>query len=146
MSPGIKAIQALAKMGYRTLLEAGDICLRWDAKGQPDLDQMQPLLDTIKANKTEVLDFLGSCSLCSHFVAKEIEPDYAAFCLWWGEGLLAQNPSCKEYQEGQVPAEPISCPRCGGVVFCPDLEGKGRCLACDWEYLTSIYPGLKFKT
>lgn len=35
------------------------------------------------------------------------------------------------------------CPRCGGVAFCPDLEEKSRCLACDWEYLTSIYPGLR---
>jgi hypothetical protein len=35
------------------------------------------------------------------------------------------------------------CPRCGGVVFCPDPEEKSRCLACDWEYLTSIYPDIK---
>lgn len=34
------------------------------------------------------------------------------------------------------------CPRCGGVVFCPDLEGKDRCMACDWEELARMYPGL----
>ena len=35
------------------------------------------------------------------------------------------------------------CPRCGGVVFCPDLDGQRRCLSCDWEYLRCIYPALK---
>jgi hypothetical protein len=34
------------------------------------------------------------------------------------------------------------CPRCGGMVFCPDLEGVSRCLACEWDYLATIYPGL----
>ena len=34
------------------------------------------------------------------------------------------------------------CPRCGGVVFCPDLDGKDRCLACDWQELARMYPGL----
>lgn len=34
------------------------------------------------------------------------------------------------------------CPRCGGVAFCPDLDGKERCLACDWEELARMYPGL----
>jgi ribosomal protein S27AE len=34
------------------------------------------------------------------------------------------------------------CPRCGGVAFCTDLEGKSRCLACDWTEMTKMYPGL----
>jgi hypothetical protein len=34
------------------------------------------------------------------------------------------------------------CPRCGGVVFCPDLEGKDLCLSCDWGELVRMYPGL----
>jgi hypothetical protein len=37
------------------------------------------------------------------------------------------------------------CPRCGGVAFCPDLEGKDRCIACDWEDLVRMYPGLREK-
>lgn len=35
------------------------------------------------------------------------------------------------------------CPKCGGVVFCPDLEGVSRCLACDWDLLARQYPGLR---
>jgi DNA primase len=34
------------------------------------------------------------------------------------------------------------CPRCGGVVFIPDPEGRSLCSSCEWEYLTEVYPGL----
>ncbi len=34
------------------------------------------------------------------------------------------------------------CPRCGGVVFCSDYEGRPLCLGCDWETLVELYPGL----
>jgi hypothetical protein len=37
------------------------------------------------------------------------------------------------------------CPRCGGVVTCPDHEGRPLCLGCDWETLVRLYPGLKQK-
>jgi ribosomal protein S27AE len=35
------------------------------------------------------------------------------------------------------------CPRCGGVVSCPDYERRPMCLACDWAELTEIYPALR---
>ena len=34
------------------------------------------------------------------------------------------------------------CPRCGGCCFCPDYEGRPLCLACYWEELVGLYPGL----
>lgn len=37
------------------------------------------------------------------------------------------------------------CPRCGGVATCPDYEGRSLCLACDWETLKELYPGLAVK-
>jgi hypothetical protein len=37
------------------------------------------------------------------------------------------------------------CPRCGGVCFVPDYDGKRLCLGCDWDYLVTIYPGLRVK-
>jgi len=37
------------------------------------------------------------------------------------------------------------CPRCGGVCFCPDLEGVSRCLACDWGLLLKEFPALNRK-
>jgi hypothetical protein len=34
------------------------------------------------------------------------------------------------------------CPRCGGVAYCPDYEGRPLCLACDWEQLVRLYPAM----
>jgi hypothetical protein len=34
------------------------------------------------------------------------------------------------------------CPRCGGVVTCPDYEGRLLCLGCDWDRLVELYPGM----
>jgi hypothetical protein len=34
------------------------------------------------------------------------------------------------------------CPRCGGMMFIPDLEGQDQCASCDWRLLIEIYPGL----
>jgi len=35
------------------------------------------------------------------------------------------------------------CPRCGGTMFIPDIEGHDLCAACDWLLLIELYPGLK---
>ena len=37
------------------------------------------------------------------------------------------------------------CPRCGGCCFAPDYERRPLCLACDWETLIELYPGLRMK-
>lgn len=37
------------------------------------------------------------------------------------------------------------CPMCGGCCFVPDYEGQSLCLACDWETLIELYPGLRMK-
>ncbi len=37
------------------------------------------------------------------------------------------------------------CPKCGGCAFCPDYEGRPLCLACDWNLLAELYPGLGVK-
>jgi hypothetical protein len=37
------------------------------------------------------------------------------------------------------------CPKCGGVATCPDYEGRPLCLACDWETIINLYPGLQQK-
>ena len=35
------------------------------------------------------------------------------------------------------------CPKCGGMMFIPDPEGRDLCASCDWHLLTELYPGLK---
>lgn len=49
----------------------------------------------------------------------------------------------KEHKEEVLFFLRCCCPRCGGIVFMPDLEGQDLCAACDWHLLTELYPGLR---
>jgi len=51
---------------------------------------------------------INSCVECPQYVAKEIEPELPAFCLYWGEGLLIDNPICRPLKEGRVPNERVT--------------------------------------
>jgi hypothetical protein len=51
---------------------------------------------------------IKSCSECSQYVVKEIEPELPAFCLYWKEGLMLESPACRNYKEGRIPEEPVS--------------------------------------
>ncbi|MEW6386323.1 MAG: hypothetical protein AB1491_02245 [Thermodesulfobacteriota bacterium] len=96
MTPVIKAIHTLAKMGFKVWVEGDELCLRYEGQKSLDWGQVDVLVEMVKRHKQEALYFV------------------------------------KSY-----------CPRCGGVVFIPDYEGVGRCLACERDYLTELYPGLK---
>ena len=98
MNPGIEAARKLTYLGYRFTVNGETIKAKFDGQGEPDPDQVRPLLQTVKAHKPEVIDFL------------------------------------KSY-----------CPKCGGVVTCPDYEGRPLCLMCDWEELVRLYPDLKVR-
>lgn len=78
-------VMKLTELGFRFRLDGAGVKVRFEGGTRPDLDQVKPLLQAVKAQNAEVREFLR--------------------CF---------------------------CPRCGGVVFCPDLEGRSRCLACDW--------------
>jgi hypothetical protein len=95
-NPGIAAAHKLALMGYRFTLQGENILVDYQASGEPDPDQVMPLLDLLREHKDEVLFFLR-----------------------------------------------CYCPRCGGMMFIPDLEGQDLCAACDWHLLIELYPGLK---
>jgi hypothetical protein len=51
---------------------------------------------------------IKSCAECPQYVVKEIEPEFPAFCLYWGEGLLADTSTCRPLKEGQVPKERVT--------------------------------------
>lgn len=53
---------------------------------------------------------IKSCVECPQYVVKEIEPELPAFCLYWGEGVLLDNPICRNYKEGrpEAPVSPLS--------------------------------------
>ncbi len=95
MNEGIHAIHKLAQLGYRVWVEGTHIRMQYEREGEPDPEQVTPLMGQVKHHKDEVLFFL------------------------------------KCY-----------CPRCGGVVSCPDHEGRPLCLKCDWDKLVKLYPGM----
>ncbi len=96
MNAGIRALNTLTRLGYRTWLEGESIRLKWEGPGEPSPAQVKPLLEAVKTHKPEVVGFLR-----------------------------------------------CYCPKCGGVVFCSDYEGRGLCLRCDWQTLTEIFPALR---
>jgi hypothetical protein len=77
MNPGVFAIDALARMGYRPLLEGEDIYLKWQGQGHPNPEQVRPLLAMLKTHKAEAIAYLAekskvtervlSCFECGHF-------------------------------------------------------------------------------
>jgi hypothetical protein len=142
IQPG-DAVTALARLGFCFRLAGEAIKVRYIGLEKPDQDHIALLLESIKSHKAEVLKILASCAGCPQYMAREIEAGFPSFCLYWGEGLLINNPVCRDYREKRVSSVTVCCLRCGGVVSCPDLGGQSRCLSCDWDYLTSIYSGLK---
>lgn len=56
---------------------------------------------------------ITSCVECPQYAVKEIEPELPAYCLYWGEGLLLNNPICRHHKIGRVPGEPVSAPSDG---------------------------------
>jgi len=144
---GIQAINTLARMGFRAWVEGQEICLQHEAPGNPDPGLVQPLVALVKEHKAEVLAHLKGqanpyCRECPQYLPRQIHPDGEAWCLWHQDTLTEDNPSCQDYRNGRVPMETVCCTRCGGVIFTPDYDGNSLCLACDWEELTRLYPGL----
>jgi hypothetical protein len=68
-----------------------------------------------------------SCIDCPQYVAKEIELELPAFCLYWKEGLMLASPTCRNYKEGRIPEEPVS-PLSGLETAAPhDQAGSADC-------------------
>lgn len=39
---------------------------------------------------------------CPQYMIEELEKGFPAFCFYYQEGLLIDNPICREYREGKV--------------------------------------------
>lgn len=64
-NPGIEAVRKLAHLGYRFTLNGDFISAKYHGSGPPNLDTVQPLFETVRAHKAEVLYFLKSyCPCC----------------------------------------------------------------------------------
>jgi hypothetical protein len=71
---------------------------------------------------------IESCVDCPQYVAKEIEPELPAFCLYWKEGLMLESQTCHNHKEGRIPEEPVS-PLSGLETAAPhgDQAGSADC-------------------
>jgi hypothetical protein len=49
----------------------------------------------------------------------------------------------RQHKSGVADFLRCHCPRCGGCCFIPDYEGRSLCMACDWQILIELYPGLR---
>jgi len=88
MTTGIRAIHALAKMGYRAWAEGQEVHLRYEGPGLPDPAEVAPLVKLVKRHKQEVRSFLKSfCARCGGVV---FAPDYEGrpLCLGCDWGTL----------------------------------------------------------
>lgn len=79
---------------------SSNISSNWD-------EQPEPQSDPSTSHSDHVAEIM-SCAACPQYVAKEIEPGLPAFCLYWGEGLLIDNPICRLLQESLIPTEPVT--------------------------------------
>ena len=87
-TPGIMAVRTLARMGYQFMVNGQTIKAKYGGPGKPDLDAVRPLLETVRANKSEAIYFLKSyCPRCGGCC---FAPDYEgrSHCLACDWGLL----------------------------------------------------------
>jgi hypothetical protein len=68
MKPG-EVVVRLAAMGYRFELRGDKVRYEWQGPGAPDPGTVRPLLETVKAHKDEVREFLRCyCPKCGGIV------------------------------------------------------------------------------
>jgi len=56
---GVEAVKKLASLGYRFELAGDRVRYQYQGPGEPDPAQVRPLLETVKANKPDVLVYLS---------------------------------------------------------------------------------------
>ncbi len=119
MSPSLEALEALRELcsqGCQAWVEEDNIKLRFEGLSKRDLAKMWPLLGLLKAHKAEVMGYLKtqtldmpSCNSCPWCVDNpwSLYPDIPKWCGYRWDGLLADNPQCRDRLEGRVPAPRI---------------------------------------
>jgi len=121
MNPGVEAVRKLAHLGYRFVVNGETIKARHEGPGDPDPGQVRPLLETVKAHKSEVLAYLSkpvpperilTCYECCHFrpAANSPNPTQA-----WGH--------CRKRNTGRYGVAMA----CGAVLTSPDRPGEAIC-------------------
>lgn len=107
-NPGIEAVRALAHMGYRFTLSGETIKAKYHGPGKPDPAQVRPLLETVKANKPDVLAYLSkpatgervlNCADCGFHEYQGPNPRQGwGRCTFKGKGCYGLRAACSEIQ------------------------------------------------
>lgn len=118
MNPAAKAIMLLNKLGYRAWVEGESVKLSFTGQGEPDPSQVIPLLEAVKAHKTEVRQLLAGrqaspperIPLCQDCPWYELNPwthypDLGAWCAYHMDYLLTENPQCRDFRRREIPQQ-----------------------------------------
>ena len=108
MKAGIEALRWLTQQGYRFEVVGEELHWQWVRPGRPD-PQFRDPLEVVKEHKADVVRFLTSCQSCPQYVLQEVEAGFPAFCLYHKEGLLTENPVCRDFWENHITREEVSC-------------------------------------
>jgi hypothetical protein len=109
VNPGIEAVRKLAGMGYRFTVNGETIKAKYHGPDTPDPAQVRPLLETMKANKPEVLAYLNkpapperilTCADCNFHEYQGPNPAHGwGCCTFKGKGCYGLRPACQECKE-----------------------------------------------
>jgi hypothetical protein len=78
----------------------------WLEQSGETLLQDGNLLKRLKTEGDKTDKTIPSCRECPHYLPKAVNPDYPAWCMFWEDVLLEENPACLAYREGKIPEEP----------------------------------------
>jgi hypothetical protein len=114
----IESLRLLQHLGYRFEILGDLVRYQYTGPGNPDLGQIRPLLNVVKANKNEVRRYLSqdqsrvnlperiiSCAECPWHQANPWThyPELPAWCGYHFDHLTADNPACIGYRKGEIP-------------------------------------------
>jgi hypothetical protein len=71
-------------------------------QGEETLLQDGNLLKRLKTEADITDKTISSCRECPHYLAKAVNPEYPAWCLFWQDVLLEDNPACLAKREGKT--------------------------------------------
>jgi hypothetical protein len=71
-------------------------------QGKETLLQDGNLLKRLKSETDRTDKTISSCRECPHYLAKAVNPDYPAWCTFWQDVLLEDNPACLAKREGKT--------------------------------------------
>jgi hypothetical protein len=109
MSPGIEAVSKLSRLGFAFEVNGDRVRYRYQGPDIPDPAQVRPLLETVKAHKSDVLAYLSkpamperilTCADCSFHEYTGPNPAHGwGLCTYKDKGCYGLRRACSEYKD-----------------------------------------------